>query len=70
MLDRTSLMAWLYAAAGRFAVAIAAENASSTLPSSRTVVPAMSRQAIVIRVNETSPPRLQARMSCRGRLVR
>jgi hypothetical protein len=57
MLDRTSTMAWSYAAAGRSCVAIAAENASSTLPSSRTVVPAMSRQATVIRVNGTSPPR-------------
>jgi hypothetical protein len=56
MLDRTSVMARLYAATGRFCTAMAAENASMTVPSSRTVVPAMSRQATVIRINETSPP--------------
>src|SRR5580700_556506 len=57
MLDFTSRMAWSNVATGRFRVARAAPNASSTLPSSRTVVPAMSRQATVIRVIGKSPPR-------------
>ena len=63
------VMAWWYAAAGRFCAPIAAENAASTLPSSWTVVPAMSRQATVIRVIGTSPPRWPGRRSCPGRLV-
>ena len=48
MLDRTAVMACSKAAPGR--PAMAAANASSTVPSSATVVPAMSRQATVIRV--------------------
>ena len=52
MVDRTSVMAWLYAATGRFCSAMAEVKASITVPSSSTVVPAMSRQATVIRVIE------------------
>jgi len=50
MLDRTYFTAWLYEAPGRFWAAMAAENASITVPSSRTVVPAISRQATEILV--------------------
>ena len=71
MLDRTSFMAWLNAATGRFCSAMAAVKASITVPSSATVVPAMSRQATVIRVmSGTSPPRSPGNRSCRARPAR
>ena len=53
MLDRTAVIACSKAGPGRSLTAAA--NASSTVPSSATVVPAMSRQATVIRVIGTSP---------------
>src|ERR1017187_3874698 len=52
MLDRTSSTACWYVASGRFCSLMAAVNASITVPSSATVVPAMSRQATVILVIE------------------
>ena len=68
MLDRTSFMAWLNAITGRFCSVIAAVKAASTVPSSATVVPAMSRQATVIRViSGTSPLRSPGNRSCRAR---
>ena len=70
MLDRTSIMAWLQVASGRFCAAMAAENASKTVPSSAMVVPAMSRHATVIRVNGTSPLRWRGNMSCHAHLDR
>jgi hypothetical protein len=70
MLDCTSVMACWYAASGRFCSVMAAVNASITVPPSATVVPAMSRQATVIRVNGKSPPRLPGNRSCRARLAR
>ena len=70
MLDRTSFMAWLNACTGRFCAAMAEVKASSTVPSSRTVVPAMSRQATVMRVIGTSPPLWPGRRSCPARLAR
>jgi hypothetical protein len=70
MLDRTSVMAWLYAATGRFCAAMAAEKASMTVPSSRTVVPAMSRQATVMRLMRTSPLLWPGHRSCPARLAR
>ncbi len=48
MLARTSFMACSYSAGDRPRPEMAEPNASMTMPSSRTVVPAMSRQAIVI----------------------
>ncbi len=45
-------MASSYAAAGRFCAVMAEVKASITVPSSSTVVPAMSRQATVIRGHE------------------
>jgi len=70
MLDRTSVMAWSYAATGRFCAAMAAENASITVPSSAMVVPAMSRQATVMRLIGTSPLRWRGNMSCHARPAR
>jgi hypothetical protein len=70
MLDRTAVMAWLNVATGRFCAAMAAENASITVPSSAMVVPAMSRHATVIRVIGTSPLRWRGNMSCHARLAR
>ncbi len=66
MLDRTSLMAWLNWDSGRFCSVMAAVKASITVPSSATVVPAMSRQATVI-LTRTSPPLSPGNRSCRAR---
>ena len=70
MLDFTSVMAWWNAATGRVCSVIAAVNAAITVQSSATVVPAMSRQATVIRVNGTSPLRSPGNRSCRARPAR
>ena len=57
-------------AAGRLKLVIASVNAAITMPSSLTVVPAMSRQATEIRcwlMAGTSPRRSRANRSCRAR---
>ena len=70
MLADTSFMACPNSAVDRPRPEMAEPNAFMTMPSSRTVVPAMSRQAIVMGVMRMSPPLWPGNTSCRARRAR